>query len=278
MTAATLDTLSGGRFRLGLGVSGPQVSEGWHGVRFDKPLARTREYSDIVKLALTPAEGPVRGPALRPAAARRPRQGAAADRAPGPRAHPDVPRRGRPEEPRAVRRAVRRLAGDLLLARPRQGPARGDRRPAGPRSGKTLDGLRRRPDHADRRRRRPARLRRPGPLVRRAVRRRDGQPGEELLQPLAVADGLRGGGQEQVQDLYLSRDYAGARGRGAVRVPRPDRRCSAAKERIADKMQALAEQRRHDADAVAVRGAAGGAGRPACGPPSRRCERSGVGS
>ena len=42
MTAATLDTLSQGRFRLGLGVSGPQVSEGWHGVRFAKPLARTR--------------------------------------------------------------------------------------------------------------------------------------------------------------------------------------------------------------------------------------------
>jgi len=52
MTAATLDLLSGGRFRLGLGVSGPQVSEGWHGVRFGKPLARTREYVDIVKLAL----------------------------------------------------------------------------------------------------------------------------------------------------------------------------------------------------------------------------------
>jgi F420-dependent oxidoreductase-like protein len=52
MTAATLDTLSGGRFRLGLGVSGPQVSEGWHGVRFDKPLARTREYVAIVKTAL----------------------------------------------------------------------------------------------------------------------------------------------------------------------------------------------------------------------------------
>jgi F420-dependent oxidoreductase-like protein len=52
MTAATLDTLSGGRFRLGLGVSGPQVSEGWHGVRFDKPLARTREYVDIVRKAL----------------------------------------------------------------------------------------------------------------------------------------------------------------------------------------------------------------------------------
>ena len=52
MTAATLDTLSGGRFRLGLGVSGPQVSEGWHGVRFDKPLGRTREYVEIVRRAL----------------------------------------------------------------------------------------------------------------------------------------------------------------------------------------------------------------------------------
>ena len=52
MTAATLDTLSGGRFRLGLGVSGPQVSEGWHGVKFDKPLARTREYTEIVRKAL----------------------------------------------------------------------------------------------------------------------------------------------------------------------------------------------------------------------------------
>ncbi|MBS2961609.1 LLM class F420-dependent oxidoreductase [Actinocrinis puniceicyclus] len=53
MTAATLDSLSGGRFRLGLGVSGPQVSEGWHGVAFKAPLARTREYVDIVRLALS---------------------------------------------------------------------------------------------------------------------------------------------------------------------------------------------------------------------------------
>ncbi len=52
MTAATLDTLSGGRFRLGLGVSGPQVSEGWHGVPFAAPLGRTREYVDIVRMAL----------------------------------------------------------------------------------------------------------------------------------------------------------------------------------------------------------------------------------
>ena len=53
MTAASLDVLTGGRFRLGIGVSGPQVSEGWHGVRFDKPLTRTREYLAIVNAALS---------------------------------------------------------------------------------------------------------------------------------------------------------------------------------------------------------------------------------
>src|SRR4051794_21770686 len=52
MTAATLDLLSGGRFRLGLGLSGPQVSEGWHGVRFADPLARTRAYVEVVRSAL----------------------------------------------------------------------------------------------------------------------------------------------------------------------------------------------------------------------------------
>lgn len=52
MASVSLDSLSGGRFRLGLGVSGPQVSEGWHGVRFAKPLARTREYAEIVRTAL----------------------------------------------------------------------------------------------------------------------------------------------------------------------------------------------------------------------------------
>ncbi len=49
MTAMTLDHLSGGRFVLGLGVSGPQVVEGWYGMPFAKPLARTREYVQIVR-------------------------------------------------------------------------------------------------------------------------------------------------------------------------------------------------------------------------------------
>jgi F420-dependent oxidoreductase-like protein len=52
MTAITLDHLTGGRFRLGLGVSGPQVSEGWHGVAFGRPLERTREYVQIVRTIL----------------------------------------------------------------------------------------------------------------------------------------------------------------------------------------------------------------------------------
>ncbi len=52
MTAATLDMLSGGRLLLGLGTSGPQVVEGWHGQPWGKPLGKTREYVEIVRAAL----------------------------------------------------------------------------------------------------------------------------------------------------------------------------------------------------------------------------------
>jgi F420-dependent oxidoreductase-like protein len=52
MTAATVNLLSDGRFVLGLGMSGPQVIEGWHGVPYGQPLARTREYVEIVREAL----------------------------------------------------------------------------------------------------------------------------------------------------------------------------------------------------------------------------------
>ncbi|MBW2371760.1 MAG: LLM class F420-dependent oxidoreductase [Deltaproteobacteria bacterium] len=52
MSAMTLDGLSGGRFILGLGPSGPQVAEGWHGVAYGKPLTRTREYITIIRKIL----------------------------------------------------------------------------------------------------------------------------------------------------------------------------------------------------------------------------------
>ncbi|MCA9627880.1 MAG: LLM class F420-dependent oxidoreductase [Polyangiaceae bacterium] len=52
MTAMTMDALSGGRFLLGLGTSGPQVVEGWHGVPYHKPLTWTREYVEIVRKIL----------------------------------------------------------------------------------------------------------------------------------------------------------------------------------------------------------------------------------
>lgn len=58
MTAMTLNQLSQGRFLLGLGLSGPQVVEGWHGVSYAKPLARTREYVEIVR-AIFQREGPL---------------------------------------------------------------------------------------------------------------------------------------------------------------------------------------------------------------------------
>ncbi|MFK7977869.1 MAG: LLM class F420-dependent oxidoreductase [Halioglobus sp.] len=52
MSAIGMDALSQGRFILGLGSSGPQVSEGWHGVAYDKPLAKTREYVEIIRKIL----------------------------------------------------------------------------------------------------------------------------------------------------------------------------------------------------------------------------------
>jgi F420-dependent oxidoreductase-like protein len=61
MHAITLDHLSGGRLVLGLGVSGPQVVEGWYGQPFGRPLARTREYVDIIRQAVA-RTGPVSNP------------------------------------------------------------------------------------------------------------------------------------------------------------------------------------------------------------------------
>ena len=117
MAAATLDVLSGGRFRLGLGVSGPQVSEGWYGVPFARPLRRTREYVEIVRRrwpARTARATRAREWTL--PLARRPGQAAEAAGQAGAGADPDLPRRDRPEGGRADGRDRRRLAA--VPARP----------------------------------------------------------------------------------------------------------------------------------------------------------------
>ena len=121
-TVATLDLLSGGRVLLGLGTSGPQVAEGWHGQAWGKPLTRTREYVDIVRTILRreeplehhgahydiPYSGPDATGLGKPLKliVHPPRAGRA-----------DLPRGDRAEERRARRRDRGRLAADLLLAR-----------------------------------------------------------------------------------------------------------------------------------------------------------------
>ena len=124
MAAMTLDHLSGGRFMLGLGASGPQVVEGWYGQPYPKPLARTREYVDIVRQIARPrdARSTYDGEHYQLPLPRRHRPGQAAevDRAPAARRHPDLPRRRGPEERGPRRRDRRRLAADLLLAEERR--------------------------------------------------------------------------------------------------------------------------------------------------------------
>ena len=65
-TAATLQEISEGRFRLGVGPSGPTVIEGWHGVEFERPLRRTREYVEIVRQVLSGEPVEYRGELFQP--------------------------------------------------------------------------------------------------------------------------------------------------------------------------------------------------------------------
>ena len=118
MTAVTLDLLSGGRFLMGLGTSGPQVVEGWHGQEWGKPLGKTREYVEIVRDDPAPRAARASRRALRhPGAGRHgARQAAEADGAPAARRDPDLPRGDRAEGGRAGVRDRRRLAADLLVA------------------------------------------------------------------------------------------------------------------------------------------------------------------
>ena len=143
--------------------------------------------------------------------------------------HPDLPRRGRPEEPRARRRDRRRLAGDLLQPRARRRPARLGSRAGAAAAGR---GTPERPAGRLRRRRRRvpvvlgddvAAARRPAAPLRRAVRRRHGQPGAELLQRRWPC-GWASSEAAAAGPGPLPRPPApGRRRRGAARVHRPDR-------------------------------------------------------
>ena len=202
MAAMTLQALSGDRFVLGIGPSGPQVIEGWYGVPYGKPLTRTREYIEIVRKILAreaplehagehyaiPAAG-ARHHRARPPAQEHPAREAGAEDLhrrlhPGRRAH-----RGR-----GRRRVLPRLHEPRAL-RPVRGAAE-----RGLRGGGRRQEPRRFRDRALRPgpcRRRPRRLPHGGQAAPRALCRRDGRALEELLQRLrrpARLRGSRGGG------------------------------------------------------------------------------------
>ena len=121
MTAAGfLDDVSDGRFELGIGTSGPQVIEGFHGVPFDAPIGRTRETIEICRPGLGAASsrwsyhGKYYDRAASARRGHRPRQAAQDDRPPVPRPHPDHGRRDRAAERHADRRACRGLGAAVL--------------------------------------------------------------------------------------------------------------------------------------------------------------------
>ena len=131
MTAATIDQLSDGRMLLGIGSSGPQVAEGWHGQRFAKQLQRTREYVAVVRMALARERVEFHGETLELPLPDGPGQGAEAHDLPRPGADPHLPRRDRPEEHGPRRRDRRRLDPHAVLPRARlraAAAARGRRR------------------------------------------------------------------------------------------------------------------------------------------------------
>ena len=209
MTAATLDTLSAGRFRLGLGVSGPQVSEGWHGVPFDAPLGRTREYVAIVRKALTRERRHLRRQALQlplPDGPGKPLKLTV---------HPV--REHIPLYLAAIGPKNLELTGEIadgwlaVFFSPEHAASTWrTSRPAGPRPARRPGRLRRRPDGPHRRSTTTSSCcRRPRPLVRGAVHRRHGQQGQNFYNQLACRMGYEKEADE-IQQRYLAKDYAGA--------------------------------------------------------------------
>jgi alkanesulfonate monooxygenase SsuD/methylene tetrahydromethanopterin reductase-like flavin-dependent oxidoreductase (luciferase family) len=124
MSAHSLQALSGGRFVLGVGASGPQVMEGWHGVRFDRPVRRTRETIEVIR-AITAGErldyhGEIYELPL-PGGERRSHPVAHAAHA-----RPRLRRLARSRQPAPDRRAGRRLDRELVLPGDRRGVPRPD--------------------------------------------------------------------------------------------------------------------------------------------------------
>ncbi len=118
MSALSLQALSGGRFVLGVGTSGPQVMEGWHGVRFDKPVQRTRETIEIIRAITAGERLEYHGQIYRAPAARR--RGPQHSFAHAARARADLRGRARPEQSSAHGRAGRRVDRQLVLPGDRQ--------------------------------------------------------------------------------------------------------------------------------------------------------------
>src|SRR3954465_4402801 len=194
MAAITMDHLSNGRFILGLGASGPQVVEGWYGQSYAKPLARTREYVEIIRSILARAKpvtyagehytlpypgGTGLGKAVR--SITHPLREDLPIPPPAPAGPADLPRRRGPEERRPRGRDRRRLALDLLLApRRRLLPRRalGGLRPA--RRTAQLRRLHRRGDGAGDHPRRRRGGRQPHAADAGALHRRDGCARGEL--------------------------------------------------------------------------------------------------
>ena len=217
MTAATLDQLSDGRMLLGIGTSGPQVAEGWHGQRFGKQLQRTREYVEIVRKALARERLEYDGETLQLPLPDGPGKALKLTIAPVQERIPIYIAAIGPKNTSSPARSP--TAGcRLLLPRARgRVPRRCSRRAARARAAaRRSDDVRhraRRCNVVDRRRRRP-RPRRDAPL-RRPVRRRHGLARAELLQRAGAP--LRVRGRRARGPGPLPRGQEGRGRRGAAR-------------------------------------------------------------
>ena len=268
MTAASLDLLSGGRFRLGLGVSGPQVSEGWHGVRFDQSAGPYPGVRRDRQAGADPQHGRVRGPHTTSCRCRTVRA-----RRSSSRIAPHADRTSRSTWPPSGRRTSSwpgrsPTAGWRCSSRPGTPTSSSARStPVGPRPARRWTASTWCPPSrwwsatirvacAD-----------PVRAVRRALRRRDGQSGAELLQRAGGPDGLRGRRPPRSRTSTWLGATATRWRRSRTSSSTPPR-CSGPVERLAER---LAESGRGGGDHVRARAVRrtprGEAGAPLTEPP-----------